>query len=237
MANFERKNILLDIAEKIKQNKTKMSEMLTVETGKPIKDSKVEVDRAISTFTIAAEESVRFNGEFLHLDMHEAYKGKKLHKKSFFLIYSFVPGFKGFLLVVVVQLFSNSFFSNRLISRFPVGLVSMIVPFNFPINLAAHKVAPAIATGCPFVVKPSEKTPWSITLLGEILSETNLPDDSYAILPCHSEDAKGFSDHDAIKFISFTGSAKVGWQIKGEAKKKKVVCVFIYIYLRELRLS
>lgn len=106
--------------------------------------------------------------------------------------------------------------------RYPIGVVSMIVPFNFPLNLAAHKIAPAIAVGCPFVLKPSEKTPASTAVLGEMLAKTSLPDGAASILPCDHEDASAFSEDERIAFLSFTGSAKVGWQLKSKARKAKV---------------
>eukprot|EP01124_Arcella_intermedia_P015600 TRINITY_DN2214_c0_g1_i1.p1 TRINITY_DN2214_c0_g1~~TRINITY_DN2214_c0_g1_i1.p1 ORF type:complete len:484 (+),score=80.66 TRINITY_DN2214_c0_g1_i1:61-1512(+) len=112
--------------------------------------------------------------------------------------------------------------TRTITSRYPIGLVSMIVPFNFPINLAAHKMGPAIAVGCPFILKPSERTPLSAVLLGEILSEVDLPEDSYALLPSELSTAPVFSTDERIKLISFTGSAKVGWEIKKTSGKKKV---------------
>ena len=108
-------------------------------------------------------------------------------------------------------------------ARFPVGLVSMITPFNWPLMLAAHKIGPAIAAGCPFVVKPSDRTPVTTSILGEILAATNLPDGSFAILPTHNEDAAIFSNDPHIKVVSFTGSVSVGWAIKQQAAKKRVL--------------
>jgi len=107
-------------------------------------------------------------------------------------------------------------------SRFPVGLVSMIVPFNFPVNLAAHKIGPAIAAGCPFVMKPSERTPITASILGDILSKHNLPEGSFSILPTNVQHAKIFSEDDRIKLVSFTGSAEIGWKVKAASGKKKV---------------
>lgn len=107
-------------------------------------------------------------------------------------------------------------------ARFPIGLISMIVPFNFPLNLAAHKIAPAIAAGCPFVLKPSEKTPITSSIIGEILASTKLPKGAFSILPTHVEDAHLFSEDERIKLISFTGSVPVGWKIKQTSGKKKV---------------
>ncbi len=107
--------------------------------------------------------------------------------------------------------------------RVPIGPVSMITPFNFPYNLVAHKVAPAIAAGCPFVLKPAEATPVGAILLGEILAECDLPEGAFSILPVNRKAAERFSEDERLKLLSFTGSDKVGWMLKGNAGKKPVV--------------
>jgi len=107
--------------------------------------------------------------------------------------------------------------------RVPVGLCSFISPFNFPLNLTAHKIAPAIASGCPFVLKPPSLTPISALIMGEILAETNLPKGAFSILPCKRDGAELFTTDDRLKLLSFTGSPDVGWELKSKAGKKKVV--------------
>lgn len=107
--------------------------------------------------------------------------------------------------------------------RFPVGPCSFITPFNFPLNLVAHKVAPAIAAGCPWVLKPASFTPVGALLLGEILAETELPAGSFSILPCSRDGADLFTVDERLKLLSFTGSPDVGWALKAKAGKKKVV--------------
>lgn len=107
--------------------------------------------------------------------------------------------------------------------RIPVGPCSFISPFNFPLNLTAHKIAPAIAVGCPFVLKPASRTPVSSLILGEILAETSLPKGAFSILPCSRENAELFTTDERFKLLSFTGSPEVGWDIKSRAGKKKVV--------------
>jgi len=107
--------------------------------------------------------------------------------------------------------------------RVPVGPCSFICPFNFPLNLVAHKVAPAIAAGCPFVLKPDHRTPVGAIIIGEILAETELPPGSFSILPCEVDDAAPFSEDERFKLLSFTGSPQVGWMLKSKAGKKKVV--------------
>ena len=107
--------------------------------------------------------------------------------------------------------------------RVPIGPCSFISPFNFPLNLAAHKIAPAIAVGCPFVMKPASRTPLGAILMGEILAETNLPKGAFSILPAHREGADLFTTDDRLKLLSFTGSPDVGWDLKARSGKKKVV--------------
>ena len=107
--------------------------------------------------------------------------------------------------------------------RVPIGPVSFITPFNFPYNLVAHKIAPALAAGCPFVLKPAEKTPVGALLIGEILAECALPEGAFSILPVNRDDAGRFVEDERLKLLSFTGSDKVGWQLKNKAGKKKVV--------------
>lgn len=107
--------------------------------------------------------------------------------------------------------------------RVPIGPCSFISPFNFPLNLAAHKVAPAIAVGCPFVMKPASRTPLGAIIMGEVLAETDLPKGAFSILPAHREGADLFTTDDRLKLLSFTGSPGVGWDLKAKAGKKKVV--------------
>jgi len=107
--------------------------------------------------------------------------------------------------------------------RVAVGPVSFITPFNFPYNLVAHKIAPAIAAGCPFVLKPAEKTPVGALVLGEILAECDLPEGAFSILPVPRDAAERFTEDERLKLLSFTGSDKVGWMLKSKAGKKPVV--------------
>jgi acyl-CoA reductase-like NAD-dependent aldehyde dehydrogenase len=106
--------------------------------------------------------------------------------------------------------------------RVPVGPCAFITPWNFPLNLVAHKIAPAIACGCPFVLKPASYTPISALILGEILAETDLPSGAFSILPMRSKDAAALAEDERIKKLSFTGSASVGWELRDRARKKHV---------------
>jgi acyl-CoA reductase-like NAD-dependent aldehyde dehydrogenase len=108
--------------------------------------------------------------------------------------------------------------------RVPIGPCSFISPFNFPLNLAAHKIAPAIAMGCPFVMKPASLTPLGALIMGEVLAECDvLPEGAFSILPAHREGADMFTTDERLKLLSFTGSPAVGWALKAKAGKKKVV--------------
>ncbi len=104
----------------------------------------------------------------------------------------------------------------------PIGACSFISPFNFPLNLAAHKVAPALAVGCPFVLKPASRTPLGAIIIGEVLAETDLPPGAFSILPASRDGAEQFTTDPRLKLLSFTGSPAVGWDLKARAGKKKV---------------
>jgi acyl-CoA reductase-like NAD-dependent aldehyde dehydrogenase len=106
--------------------------------------------------------------------------------------------------------------------RVPVGVCGFITPWNFPLNLVAHKVGPAIACGCPFILKPASATPISALLLGEMLAETELPAGAWSIVPMDSRDVAALVEGDRVRKLSFTGSAEVGWKLKARAGRKAV---------------
>jgi len=107
--------------------------------------------------------------------------------------------------------------------RFPVGPVACITPFNFPLNLVAHKIAPALAAGCPFVLKPASKTPLSALDLAEVLLDCGFPPEAIHVLPLFGPDATKLAEDARIRAVSFTGSASVGWELRRRAFRKKVV--------------
>ena len=109
-----------------------------------------------------------------------------------------------------------------LMRRFPLGPVFAITPFNFPLNLVAHKVAPAIAAGCPLILKPAPQTPVTALLLAEVVHEAGWPDGALAVMPMSNDSAGLLVADDRIKLLTFTGSAAVGWQLKSKAGKKRV---------------
>jgi acyl-CoA reductase-like NAD-dependent aldehyde dehydrogenase len=185
---FERQRILRQIVAFMTERKEEFAHTLAQEAGKPIKAARTEVERAIFTFSVAAEESTRIYGEYIPLDWQEYTAGRW-----------------------------------GIVRRFPIGPIAGITPFNFPINLVAHKVAPAIAAGCPIVLKPAPQTPLCSLLLAECVQQAGWPDGGLNVLPLSNEDAGVLVTDDRIKLISFTGSVPVGWDVKRRAGKKKVI--------------
>lgn len=110
-----------------------------------------------------------------------------------------------------------------LYERVPRGPVAAISPFNFPLNLIAHKLAPAIAVGTSVVLKPPPQCPLTGILLAEILEEAGLPSGALSVIPCHAEVAQRMVEDHRMKVLSFTGSDTVGWQLKALAGKKQVL--------------
>jgi acyl-CoA reductase-like NAD-dependent aldehyde dehydrogenase len=111
-----------------------------------------------------------------------------------------------------------------LVQRFPVGPVLAITPFNFPLNLVAHKVAPALAAGCPVILKPAPEAPFTALALGEVILKAGWPEEALAVLPLSNADTAWLAEkEDRIKLVSFTGSAKVGWELKARSGRKRVL--------------
>jgi acyl-CoA reductase-like NAD-dependent aldehyde dehydrogenase len=111
-----------------------------------------------------------------------------------------------------------------LMQRFPVGPVLAITPFNFPLNLVAHKAAPALAAGCPLIIKPAPQAPFTALALGEVILKAGWPEEALAVLPLSNADTAWLAEkEDRIKLISFTGSAKVGWELKAHSSRKRVL--------------
>lgn len=110
-----------------------------------------------------------------------------------------------------------------IINYFPIGIVAGIAPFNFPMNLAVHKLAPAIAAGCPIILKPASSTPLSTLELAKIIAKTNLPKGAVSIVPMNRTTGNLLVTDDRINLLSFTGSPGIGWELKKQSGKKKVV--------------
>lgn len=109
------------------------------------------------------------------------------------------------------------------VNYFPIGLIAGIAPFNFPMNLAVHKLAPAIASGCPIILKPASRTPLSCLELAKIIDRTELPKGSVSILPMDRATGNIVVKDERFKLLSFTGSPDIGWKMKAESQKKKIV--------------
>ena len=175
------------ISRRISERAEEIAQLITAESGKPLKWARGEIGRAASTFRWASEEARRFSGDLQRLDTD--------------------PGGTGRL---------------ALVRRVPRGPVLGITPFNFPLNLVAHKVAPAIAVGAPIMLKPAPATPLTALLLGEILAETDLPAGSWSILPLGNEATAELVKDPRLPVVSFTGSVPVGWAIRDTVPRKHV---------------
>jgi acyl-CoA reductase-like NAD-dependent aldehyde dehydrogenase len=185
LARFEIANGLRRIAGGIATRKEEFARTITNESAKPIKLSRGEVERAISTFSWAAGEAERFTGEMVPVDTQPPGRGK-----------------------------------TAWTLRVPRGVIYGITPFNFPINLVAHKVAPALASGNAIVIKPSQRTPLTSLLLAEVFMESGLPASALQIVPMDVKYMDSVLHDDRVAMISFTGSAAVGWELKQKIGKK-----------------
>ena len=188
MPSFKRQEILNFIANEIKKDRNHLAEILSLESAKPMKYALGEIDRAVQTFFIAAEECKRLPKEYISLDWTPAGEKKEGYVKYF-----------------------------------PIGIVAGIAPFNFPLNLAVHKIAPAIAAGCPIILKPASSTPLSTLELAKIIDRSDLPKGSVSILPMDRKSGNAIVTDERFNLLSFTGSPIVGWEMKKQAGKKKVV--------------
>jgi acyl-CoA reductase-like NAD-dependent aldehyde dehydrogenase len=187
LSTHERSQVLEKISAEIDRKKEELARSITLSGGKTIKASRIEVERAVNTFNIAAEEAKRIDGEIIPLDL-------SLQTKERW----------------------------GLVRRFPIGVISAISPFNFPLNLVAHKVAPAFAAGNTVVLRPSSQVAITSILLGEIINETDYPAGGINIIPSGYEAAEILLTDERVKKVTFTGSPAVGWDLKKKAYKKKV---------------
>jgi acyl-CoA reductase-like NAD-dependent aldehyde dehydrogenase len=184
----ERAAILDRVAALLKERHDEVAQTISAEAGKPMKAARVEAERAVSTYTMAAVEARRLAGEVVPMDASAAGVGKVAYTM-----------------------------------RVPIGIVGAITPFNFPLNLVAHKVAPALAAGCAVVLKPAGHTPLSALLLGELETEAGLPPGWLNVLVGPSaEIGDVIVEDERVKLITFTGSSGVGWKIRERAVKKRV---------------
>lgn len=187
MAAHERAALIGRVIEGLGARADELAMIISLESGKPIRDARAEVKRAVGTFQIALEEAKRPQGSVVPVDI--------------------APGSEGRLAIV---------------RRFPVGPVLAICPFNFPLNLVVHKVAPAFACGNPVIIKPAPKTPITALILAEIIEEAGCVKGAVSVVPCTNEEAERLVLDERIKKLSFTGSAAIGWRLKSKAGTKRV---------------
>jgi glyceraldehyde-3-phosphate dehydrogenase (NADP+) len=187
MPRHTRHNILTRISQIMQSKRQALAEELTVSCGKPITQSLGEVDRAILTFSLAADECRRFGGEYVPLDVDARAEGM-----------------------------------TGMVQRFPIGPISAITPFNFPLNLLCHKVAPAIAVGSTSVVKPPPQCPQLAYTLAEICAQAGLPAGAVNVMHMDIPVAERLATDPRFGLLTFTGSAAVGWHLKNISGKKKV---------------
>lgn len=187
LPTFKRYEILMQIAYELRKQKNHLAELLALEACKPIKYALSEIERAIQTFIVAAEEAKRLPSEYLSIDWTEPGMGKE-----------------------------------AIVRYFPIGIIAGIVPFNFPLNLAAHKIAPAIASGNCIIIKPARSTPISTLELAKIIDKTELPKGAFSVLPMDRLAGQQLVEEPRIQMLTFTGSPEVGWKMKNQAGKKKI---------------
>jgi acyl-CoA reductase-like NAD-dependent aldehyde dehydrogenase len=187
MPVYERSDKILAVANGIKKNKEEFAQILSAEAGKPIKQARAEVERAIFTFTDAAEESKRIRGERMPLDLDSGSQGRW-----------------------------------AITNRFPIGIILGISPFNFPLNLVCHKVAPAMASGNTIILKPASQTPFSTLRLAKEIENAYWPAGAVNVLPMDSKNAISLIQDERVKMVTFTGSPVVGKSVKTQAGYKRV---------------
>src|SRR3954462_4379796 len=199
----KRAEILVRVAGSIGRRHEEVARTICEEAGKPIKAARVEASRAMSTYTFAAVEARKLAGQMVPMDAAQAGEGKLA-----FTIRKPI-GVGGAI---------SPFTSGK-----PIGVVGAISPFNFPCNLVAHKLAPALAAGCPVVLKPASATPLSALLLAELEHEAGLPPGWLnVIVGAASEIGDVLVEDERVKLITFTGSGEVGWKLQERAPRKRV---------------
>jgi acyl-CoA reductase-like NAD-dependent aldehyde dehydrogenase len=187
-ATYQRAEILERIARTLHDRSAELAQLITRESGKPLRYARAEVARSVLTFTLGAGESRRIGGEVLPIDQ--------------------LPGTEGRLC---------------LFERVPRGPIAAIAPFNFPINLVAHKVSPALAVGAPTVLKPAQQSPLTAHALGQWLIEQGMPGYLLSVLHMQPEVAEKLVTDERMAVLSFTGSDSLGFRLKSIAGKKSVL--------------
>ncbi len=187
LSSYERAKALEYVSGEVEKNREELAQSIARCAGKAIKSARVEAERAVSTFKIAAEEARRMGGELIPLDLS-----------------------------------AQTFKRWGIVRRFPLGVMVGITPFNFPLNLVAHKVAPAMATGNTILLRPASQVAMTSGLLSKIIQESGYPVGGFNYVPCGYQAAELFLEDERIKKITFTGSPDIGWELKRKSPKKRV---------------
>jgi len=187
LSRRQRSDILHAIAASLARRKDEIALTMTDEMGKPLQYARAEVDRAVTTFTLAAEEAKRWTGEIVPVDIEPHTKGFHAH-------------------TVMV----------------PIGPIAAISPFNFPLNLVAHKLAPALAVGSTMVLKPARQTPLEALALAQAVEEAKAPAGAFNVVNCEPALGERLATDDRFPMLTFTGSVGIGWRLKKLAWKKRV---------------
>ncbi|MHC4844664.1 MAG: aldehyde dehydrogenase family protein [Planctomycetota bacterium] len=188
LSGQDRARILAGVASLLTARAEEIATLMARESGKPITLGRAEVARAVTTFTLGANEARGFAGAVQPVDLGPAGEDR-----------------------------------TASLTRVPRGPVAAISPFNFPLNLVAHKLAPAIAVGAPVVLKPPPQSPLTALLLADVLDEVGLPANALSVVHCAPEVAQRMVEDDRMAVLSFTGSDTVGWTLKSLAGKKQVI--------------
>ncbi len=186
--SFIRKKRLLKLALEIAKNKETLAKLISIESAKPIRLARGEVERGLITLKEAAEEATRIEGEYLDLEIDKNVNNTK-----------------------------------SIVKHEPMGIVYSISPFNFPLNLMLHKIAPALAIGAPVIIKPPKQTPLTAIKFAEIVQELDFPRGLIQVLPSDNDVARQIIEDKSVKIVSFTGSDEVGDIISKLAYNKKVL--------------
>jgi acyl-CoA reductase-like NAD-dependent aldehyde dehydrogenase len=187
MPVWKRSQALEAISADIGERREDLARTIALEAGKPLSAARGEVDRAVFTFKVAAEEAKRIYGEIVPLD--------------------WIPGLEG---------------REAQVRHVPLGPVAGISPFNYPLNLVAHKVAPALAAGDPIILRPASQTPLSALKLADVVQGSGFPEGAFSVVPSRTSDAAPLVEDERIRLLTFTGSPAVGWSLKSRAGRKRV---------------
>ncbi len=213
LPRFARADILARAAELLRARSDEFVRTIAAEAGKPLYDARGEVSRALFNLSNAAAEARRTGGEEIPLDADAG-------------VFEYQTTDADGRPTALNSLGADALAKMRrrvgIARRFPIGPILAIAPFNFPLNLVLHKVAPAIAVGNSVVLKPAPQTPLTARLLQEVFAEAGLPTGGLEVCHCSVEVAESMVRDERFAMVTFTGSAKVGWHIKAIAGRKKV---------------